>query len=380
MRKKLIVFNDMLFGGGVEKLMLDFVCHWNEQYDVTVVTDYYEDGFYDVYPADVKYLPRRPRKVENSDAVGYRLKKHYYMKAVEAQIAKTHYDIAIAIKDGWKIKEVAEQFDAKVKIAWVHTDYNAYYYTENIFGSKADELNVLKKYDKVICVSESIRVGIVDTLGDPGNLAVCYNPIHDDVILTKSMEPVVEPFLDTERKKVRFVSVGRLNWQKGYDILLQACRMLQDDGLGYEMLIIGGDDSDGVINHQLQSDIRMLNLKNVWLLGHRINSAKYIASADWFISSSRFEGFSIVSQEATILGTPCLLTDCGGVKELLGENEYGIVMDHSARSIYDAMKSVILDKSIRDFYASKINEKRGEMKFNYRVEIIDDILRVCSER
>lgn len=378
MKKKLIVFNDMLFGGGVEKLMLDFVCHWNKQYDVTVVTDFYEDGFYDVYPADVKYLPRRPRRVENSDSISYRLKRHYYMKKVEAQIAKTHYDIAIAIKDGWKIKEVAEQFDAKVKIAWIHTDYNANYYTGYIFGSKTTELNILKKYDKVICVSETIRKGILDVLGDPGNLIVCYNPIDDDAVLEKSKEPVVEPFLDYERKLVRFVSVGRLNWQKGYDILLQACRMVQDDGLDFELLIVGGDDTNGDNERQLKSDKKMLDLKNVWILGSRINSVKYISSADWFISSSRFEGFSIVSQEATILGIPCLLTDCGGVKELLGDNEYGIVMDHSVGSIYSAMKSVILDKSLHDHYATKIIEKREEMKFDYRMEIIDEILRECN--
>ena len=74
------------------------------------------------------------------------------------------------------------------------------------------------------------------------------------------------------------------------------------------------------IRYSMTWSIRSLNiiLDNVYLLGYRSNPHKYVKQGDWFLSSSRYEGFSYISQEAAIIGKPLVLTDCAGVKELLG--------------------------------------------------------------
>ena len=59
------------------------------------------------------------------------------------------------------------------------------------------------------------------------------------------------------------------------------------------------------------------------------------------MSSSRYEGFSYVSQEAAIIGKPLVLTDCAGVKELLGSSENGIIMENSFAGIYYGMKEAL---------------------------------------
>ena len=120
-----------------------------------------------------------------------------------------------------------------------------------------------------------------------------------------------------------------------------ACHMLEKDGLKYELWIIGGQEPWGDEHNKLYRAHKRLNLKNVKFIGPRNNPYKYMRAADWFLSSSIFEGYSLVSQEAAVLDTPMLLTDCSGVRELLGDSEYGIVMETSVVGIYEGMKKVI---------------------------------------
>ena len=84
-----------------------------------------------------------------------------------------------------------------------------------------------------------------------------------------------------------------------------------------------------------------------------------MAIADWFISSSIFEGYSLVSQEAAVLDIPMLLTDCSGVRELLGDSEYGIVMTIGVQGIADNMRKVLDNPELHDYYKKKISERKS---------------------
>ena len=64
-----------------------------------------------------------------------------------------------------------------------------------------------------------------------------------------------------------FVTVGRLNWQKGYDILLEVCNLLNAENLKYEVWIIGGGEewNHYQVLHDLEEQIRRYHLDNVYL-------------------------------------------------------------------------------------------------------------------
>ena len=106
-------------------------------------------------------------------------------------------------------------------------------------------------------------------------------------------------------------------------------------------------------------------------LGGRKNPYKYMAIADWFISSSLFEGYSLVSQEAAILDVPMLLTDVSGVRELLEDNSYGIVMENSVRGIYEDMKRVIDNTKLHEYYKQRIMERKKIITYEKRLEEIE---------
>lgn len=376
-KRKILIVNDLLYGGGVEKLMYDLVMYWHEKYDITIMTYAYCEGFEDMYPSDVKYISASVKKEYNGniiERVYNKFKKKIFGKWFCRTFSKEKFDIIIAIKDGWILQKVAAMSNAPVKLGWIHTDYNSYYYTYDIFEGPQNELNCMKTFDKIVCVSETIKKGIIDVIGDPGNLVVKYNPIDVNNIIEKSKEAVVD--VDpTEEGVTRFVTVGRLNHQKGFDLLLEACHMLEREGYKFEVLIIGDKEPWSDEHNRLYRAQKRLNLHSVKFLGGRKNPYKYMKCGDWFISSSIFEGFSLVSQEAAVLDIPEILTNCSGVRELIGDSEYGIVAEISVLGLYNAMKDVLENPQLHAHYKNKIMQRKDIIKFEERIEDIEELFK-----
>ncbi len=369
------MINDMLDGGGVEKLMQDLIKSWHTRYEITVLTENYQEGFKKVYSSDVRYIASKPERVSHGSLLKRCINKFYrkaYIAWFNAQMKKEKFDVILCMKEGWPMKKFS-YLRAPMKFGWVHTDYNSYHYTYGIFGGTELEKKVMQSYTGIICVSEEIEEGIRKIVGDPGNLLVRYNPIDVENIRNKAGEPVVDVETKAIPGRVRFVSVGRLNYQKGYDLLLEACHMLELDGYQFEVWIIGGEESWSDEHNRLYRTVKRLGIRNVQFLGGRKNPYKYMRYADWFLSSSVFEGYSLVSQEAAVLGIPLLLTECSGVKELIGDDEYGLTMEPSVFGIYQGMKRVMDHPELHEHYREKILERRQIISYEDRMDAIEKL-------
>lgn len=68
-KRKILIVNDLLYGGGVEKLMYDLVMYWHEKYDITIMTYAYCEGFEDMYPSDVRYISASVKKEYNGNII-----------------------------------------------------------------------------------------------------------------------------------------------------------------------------------------------------------------------------------------------------------------------------------------------------------------------
>jgi len=372
---RLLIVNDLIKGGGVEKLMQDLVLAWHDRYEITIKSDQYDEDFYDVFPADVKYYSNFPKGIRRSEKFIDRKYNGLLMRLNKLKIAKLenddNFDCVIAIKDGWCVKQVSDM-PVSNKYAWIHTDYSAHYYTYDIFGGQEAERQAMSGFKNIVCVAETIKESIIKVLGDPGNLIVKYNPINFEDILVRAEEPIV----DIEPKtpgKVRFVSAGRLNYQKGYDLLLEAVNMLEKENYDFEVIVVGGEEPWGDEHHRLYRTRDRLNIKSVNFIGGRKNPYKYIKGADWFISSSIFEGYSLVSQEAAVLDIPLLLTECSGVRELIGDSEYGLLTEPSVAGLYKAMKQVLDNPELQNYYRDKIIERKSIITYKERIDAIEEL-------
>ena len=184
-------------------------------------------------------------------------------------------------------------------------------YLERIFYPKAHA---------IVAVSEGVAAGISAVARIPKDrVRVIYNPIVDRELVALSKEKVSWPF---EKKEgfVRLLAVGRLNPAKDYATLLHAFDIFRKKN-DAQLLILG----EGEKRSALEELIKRLQLgKLVALPGHVENPFAYMSIADVFVSSSTWEGFSMVIAEALACGLQVVSTDCpSGPAEILEAGKYG---------------------------------------------------------
>jgi glycosyltransferase involved in cell wall biosynthesis len=118
--------------------------------------------------------------------------------------------------------------------------------------------------------------------------------------------------------KKYIISIGRLTYQKNFNLLIESFYEINKIYNDYKLIIIG----DGEKRKELELLISKLNLKNeVFLIGFKKNIFPYLNIADCLISSSRWEdpGFTLI--EAGILNKIIISSDCmSGPRELLNDD------------------------------------------------------------
>ena len=178
----------------------------------------------------------------------------------------------------------------------------------------------------IVCQSEDIKIDLKRYLVPARRLSVIGNPVPPSVIRSTSREFVGEP-----QGHLKLVSLGRLTRQKGYDILVEAVSMLHPKCKSKITVDIYGDGPDHkrleemICQYQLESVIR--------LHGYTDQVCDVLGSADFFISSSRYEGFPNAVLEALAYGLSVIATDCpGGTRELVIPEKTGWLADSGSAS------------------------------------------------
>lgn len=134
------------------------------------------------------------------------------------------------------------------------------------------------------------------------------------------------------------LAVGRFSEQKDYPNLLHAFKALKNKSLGDIKLIIAGD---GELRSEIEKIIDELGLKqDIHLLGRRNDIPDLMSAADLFVLSSKYEGFGLVVAEAMACKTLVVATDCGGVAEVLNNDQFLVPPSNSnvlAKKMYCAL-------------------------------------------
>lgn len=133
--------------------------------------------------------------------------------------------------------------------------------------------------------------------------------------------------------------VGRFIPEKGVDALLEAMRII--DGKGVDaMLVMAGTGP-------LEDRIRSANLGTVAVAGKLSapDVAALLEESDLFCLPTRSEGFSTSLLEAAACGTPSLITDVGGVAEMIPDETYGtVLLDARPETIAAAIEAAANDR------------------------------------
>ena len=176
------------------------------------------------------------------------------------------------------------------------------------------------------------------------NIKVIYNPVYtcsQYKVLSSSNRDVE---LDVNRP-IKVLSVGRLSWQKGFDILIEAIYIARVTSSFDIFLDIYGDGKERA---QLEYLIEKFELKGIVnLKGYEPNIHRVYQNYSVFVLSSRYEGFGNVLAEALSSGIRIVSIDCkSGPAEILENGKYGrLVNQHSAKILASHLVEEIISET-----------------------------------
>lgn len=258
--------------------------------------------------------------------------------------ARGMYDVEIAFNRGAAARIIAASVNKKAKkLVWVHNDYMRNNNPLAGFRNLEDTARAYATFDHVICVSEQAERSFRQKFGDTGNLITRYNIMDVSRICRCAAE-----FIPT-KGKFTIVAVGRLSEQKNYCLLLDATAEIQKRGKDFDLWIIGdGEQKQELLQYKIEK-----NLDFVSFLGAQGNPYPYFAAADVYVSSSIYEGLSTTTIEALILGKPIVVTDCIGMRDILGDSEWGMVVPIETTELANALERMMTDQELRHHYAAQ---------------------------
>lgn len=303
-------------------------------------------GFLRLYYWFVRNLHRLPRKLQ------YRL------------VVRDRYDVEIGFNRGAAARIVAASTNAAAKkLVWVHNDYTRCANPLAGFASLEEARAAYGKFHKIVCVSKQSERSFREKFGDYETLVTRSNILDFDGIRRKAAEDVPQ-----KQGKV-LCAVGRVSPQKNYPMLLRAVDILNRRGVDFTLWIVGGGEDMQAVSAEKER----LGLENVVLWGAQENPYRFLAAADGYICSSVYEGLSTTTIEALVLGKPCVVTDCTGMRDILGHSEYGLVVPIEEKALADGMERLLTDSALAADYAAKAAERADAFAPERCIEAIEEL-------
>ncbi len=351
--EKVLFFIHDLGGGGAEKVLLDLVSHMDRtRYDLTVIALFAGGVNEQFLPSHVHYYTVFPKMIP-----GNRIwMKLMFPKQLHHLIIRDHYDIEISFLEGSAARIISGCSDKDTKtVCWIHSEQRSMKKAAASFRSIKEAKRCYKRYDQIVCVSETVKEEFSTLFPDIRDISVCYNVIDSDKILSLKDEAVEDVFFSPA--EVNLVAVGKIIPQKGFDRLARIVKRLRENGIPVHLYALGTGSEQDNINAYLQEN----NLLDAFtFLGYKTNPYKYVAKCDLFVCASFTEGFSTATIEALIVGTPVCTMEVSGMKEMLGDNnEYGIITENDENALYDGIRYVLEESHLKHYKAKA--QERGRL-------------------
>lgn len=174
---------------------------------------------------------------------------------------------------------------------------------------------VYSRYDRVVCISEGVRRSLQSWLGPAfgGELSLIMNGA--DIYEYKSRS------LDVSKLPC-FISVGSLNYHKGFQLAIEALAEIADEFGTYNIF------GEGEYREDLERLIFRFGLQGkVNLMGWTENVEQALHAADIQLIPSLWEGFGLTAVEGMSTGLPLVISDVPGLKDVVGDGEFSVPVD-----------------------------------------------------
>lgn len=351
--------------GGMERVLLNKITYLVKQgmYDITVVTTDQKNRlpFYP-FPQEVRLIDLGINYSDNNGkgalakTLSYLQKKKMHQQRLAALLEEEKPDIVISLypsessfypslKDGSKkilelhyCKFFRLQYGRKGLLGWMDK-----------FRTWQDE-RIVRKFDKFVVLSNEDR----GYWGELPNIQVIPNAALF----------VAKKYSDVSRKRI--IAVGRLDYQKGFDRLIEAWRIVQQhpEFQGWQLDIFG----QGEWKEMLQGRVQQYGLQDTLHINAPTKQiGEEYANSSMLVMSSNYEGFPMVMIEAMACGLSVVSFDfqCGPKDIIQPEVNGLLVKNGDIPGLAEAMMKVMGDEAMRKRMseeAKKVTETYSEEK------------------
>ncbi|MCC7292777.1 MAG: glycosyltransferase [Phycisphaerales bacterium] len=198
--------------------------------------------------------------------------------------------------------------------------------------------------DRVICVSKTLTSEVQEQYRvPPAKLFSIYNGVDVYKYDTHVDVPAVRRKHSVGADDPCVLFAGRITWQKGPDLLLEAVPHVLAEHPKTKIVFAG----EGDMRPRLQDRASRLGLADsIRFLGHR-SSGELVGlfkSSDLVCVPSRNEPFGIVILEAWSAAKPVVATRIGGPAEFVKDHHTGVTVEAEVIPISDAIRAALNDK------------------------------------
>lgn len=385
-KKKILIRIGSLRHGGAEKVLVTFLKNLPpDLYEIDLLLNLYSGKYLANVPdfVNVLYLNKgemiTTNRLQDLPKKAYRkifqgiLKK--FPSILYSKILKgKKYDIEFAAIHGFRDEILNSPLKNSKKIVWIHNDLRKTHF----HNYTDDEIRKFFGFDKIMVISEQIKAdfeNLAKTEDEKSRTVRIYNPLDTEEVISKSQE-VGSGKLEgqqplTNNDQPTFVSVGTVFPQKGFDRLLKVHKRLLDEGFQHKIQIVGdGYDFENI--KKLKSDLGVVD--TAYMTGFTDNPYPHFRNADFFVLSSRYEGFPTVLFEAITLKKKIIATEVSGVREMLENGKLGLIVENSEQGIYDGMKKALENPEFFNEYNQNLNNYEMPFTLENSVKSIREII------
>lgn len=384
MKKKLLFVIESLGCGGAEKSLVTLLNLLDySKYDVSLQLFTYNGEFMKYIPQQVHLLPLLP----STEVEGMSLQKQLLTGRWRAALAHVtfswqvrqkscinnndifkrywtnygplmtpnpnEYDVAFAYGQRLPTFYVAEKVKAKKKYAWINV------IPQLSEKNRAFQKNVYNKFNKVVCVSEASRKASIEQLEIPESRTHIVTDITDPGMILQLAEE--KPEFSIDKSKPVILTVARLDYTcKGYDIALEAAKILHERGVEFTWYAIGKGDKHDLMKQYIADN----GLEKYFImLGATPNPYPYFKLCDIYVQPSRYEGYGMAIAEARLMNRPVVCCEFGCVWKQMVQGENGLVTPVDAIALADAVQKLLTDKDLYNHIQQyQMQEKKGNVE------------------
>lgn len=307
--------------GGMERVLCNKTNYWIKQgHEVHIVTtdqnnrsSFFEfDERIHFHDLGINYEETNGASfLKKSLAFVYKQKKH--KERLSRLLSELKGDIVFSMFNN-DVNFIADIQDGSKKVLEIHFSKNkkilygrkGLWHALDVWRTKKEE-RLVRKFDRFVVLTHQDAL-----MWKSGNMQVIPNPLK------------VYPSQTADLEKPVVLAIGRLEYQKGFERLLDVWAKVSPNASGWKLHIVGQGD----LKEDLQRQIQTLGLSDsAFLVEPNPNVAQFYLNASIFAMTSRYEGLPMVLLEAQSYSLPAISYDIEcGPQDIIGASDSGFVI------------------------------------------------------